>query len=114
MYFNIFNTGTGYNQSMVTSWPMKRLASTWVVPSLSDLTWSEHIKNTTNKASRSLGFLHRNLHIKSLKIKEQAYKSLVRPQLELCHHTTVWDPYHKNHIDKIEKVQRRAARYVHW
>ena len=26
--------------------------------------------------------------------------------------TTVWDPYHKNQIDKIEKVQRRAARYV--
>jgi hypothetical protein len=24
----------------------------------------------------------------------------------------VWDPYHKNQIDKIEKVQRRAARYV--
>jgi hypothetical protein len=42
----------------------------------------------------SLGFLHRNLHIKSRKIKEQAYKSLVRPQLEYA--TTVWDPYHKN------------------
>jgi hypothetical protein len=24
----------------------------------------------------------------------------------------VWDPYHKNQIDKIERVQRRAARYV--
>ena len=97
---------------MVTSWPMKRLASTWVVPSLSDLTWSEHIKNTTNKASRSLGFLHRNLHIKSLKIKEQAYKSLVRPQLQYA--TTVWDPYHKNQIDKIEKVQKKSSMIRHW
>jgi hypothetical protein len=70
------------------------------------LNWSEHINNTTNKASRSLGYLH----IKSRKIKEQAYKSLVRPQLEYA--TTVWDSYHKNQIDKIEKVQRRAARYV--
>jgi hypothetical protein len=75
-----------------------------------NLNWSEHINNTTNKASRSLGFLHRNLHIKSWKIKEQAYKSLVRPQLEYA--TTVWDPYHKKQIDKIEKVQRRAAQYV--
>jgi hypothetical protein len=75
------------------------------------LNWSEHINNITNKASHSLGFLHRNLHIKSRKIKEQAYKSLVRPQLEYA--TTVWDPYHKNQVDKIEKVQRRAARYMY-
>jgi hypothetical protein len=69
-----------------------------------ELNWSEHINITTNKASRSLGFLHRNLHIKSRKIKKnQAYKSLVRPQLEYA--TTVWDPNHKNQIDKIEKVQ---------
>ena len=34
------------------------------------LSWSEHINNITNKASHSLGFLHRNLHIKSRKIKE--------------------------------------------
>jgi hypothetical protein len=101
------NPVNGTTHSMVTSWPMKCLASTWVVPSLS---LSEHISNTTNKASRSLGFLHRNLHIKSRKIKEQAYKSLVRPQLEYA--TTVWDPSHKNQIDKIDKVQRRAAQYV--
>jgi hypothetical protein len=55
-----------------------------------DLNWSEHINNITNKASRSLGFLHRNLHIKSRKIKEQAYKSLVRPQLEFCTSLSVW------------------------
>jgi hypothetical protein len=49
-----------------------------------NLNWSEHINNTTNKASRSLGFLHRNLHIKSREIKEQAYKSLVRPYMAYC------------------------------
>ena len=26
--------------------------------------------------------------------------------------TTVWDPFHKDQIDKIKKVQRRAVRYV--
>ncbi len=75
-----------------------------------DLDWGEHITNITNKASRSLGFLNRNLHVKSRNIKEKAYLSLVRPQLEYA--TTVWDPYHQNQIDKVEKVQRRAARFV--
>ena len=76
----------------------------------SDLDWGEHINNITSKASRSLGFLHRNLHISSKTIKEKAYMTLVRPQMEYA--TTVWDSYHQNQIDKIEKVQRRAARYV--
>lgn len=32
-------------------------------------------------------------------------------------YTTVWDSYQQNHIDKIEKVQQRSARYDtgrHW
>ena len=52
----------------------------------------------------------RNINISSRNIKEKAYKSLVRPQLEYS--ATVWDPFQQGHIDQIEKVQRRAARYV--
>ena len=76
----------------------------------SDLNWGTHISNICKKANQTLGFLHRNLHISSRSIKERAYKSLVRPQLEYS--STVWDPYQQGHIDMIEKVQRRAARYV--
>ena len=39
-----------------------------------------------------------------------AYKSLVRPSVEYA--STVLDPYEQNNIQKIEMVQRRAARYV--
>ena len=43
-------------------------------------------------------------------MKTTAYTSLVRPVLEYV--STVWDPYTKSCIDKMEMVQRRAARYV--
>ena len=35
---------------------------------------------------------------------------MVRPTLEYA--STVWDPYHQTHIQALEGVQRRAARFV--
>ena len=76
----------------------------------SDLKWDSHINNITSKANKTLGFLQRNMNISSTKVKEQAYKSLVRPPLE--YDCSVWDPYTKEGITQLEQVQRRAARYV--
>jgi hypothetical protein len=50
------------------------------------------------------------LNIPSIRIKVQAYTSLVWPLVEYA--STVWNPYTKPEINKIEAVQRRAARYV--
>jgi hypothetical protein len=72
--------------------------------------WSQHIDSITNKANRTLGFLCRNLKISSISIKEQAYKTLVRPLVEYA--SPVWDPHHQTDIRKLECVQRRAARFV--
>ena len=73
------------------------------------LQWDQHIDNVTNKANRTLGFVKRNLKIDSIKIKENAYKALIRPQVEYA--ALIWDPYTDKNINKIEAVQRRAARF---
>jgi hypothetical protein len=75
-----------------------------------DLKWESHINNICGKANKTLGFLRHNLNIGSTSVKEQAYKSLFRPSLEYA--CSVWDPHLKSDINKIEMVQRRAARYV--
>lgn len=41
---------------------------------------------------------------------ERAYFTLVRPLVEYA--STVWDPHTQTDIQKLEMVQRRAARYV--
>jgi hypothetical protein len=46
-----------------------------------NLKWAPHIDQLTKKANKTLGFLRRNLHMCSGKIKETAYKTLVQPLL---------------------------------
>ena len=75
-----------------------------------DLSWKTHVSRITNNAKKSLGFLRRNLKTKSTSLRENAYKAIVRPQLEYA--SPVWDPHTKDDIQKIESVQRRAARWV--
>ena len=72
--------------------------------------WNEHIDNIAMKGNRLLGFLRRNLRIGSKTIKEQAYKMLLRPCLEYA--CTVWDPHTETESYKLERIQRRAARWV--
>ena len=75
----------------------------------SDLTWNDHINQTSSKANRTLGFVMRNLHQCPQDIKVSAYKTLVRPLVEYS--SSVWEPYTKNLTNKLESVQRRAARF---
>ena len=43
----------------------------------SDMKWNCHIDNITSRANRALGFVKRNLRVKSRTLKERAYLSLV-------------------------------------
>ena len=60
--------------------------------------------------NKSLGYLKRNLQISNPEVKSRAYQALVRPKLEYS--CSIWDPYTHDNINKLEMVQRRAARYV--
>ena len=75
-----------------------------------DLSWNTHINNITASENRTLGFVKRNIRTKSKEVRSLAYNSLVRPQVEYA--SSIWSPYTKENINKIEMLQRRAARWV--
>ena len=67
----------------------------------------QHISEIFSKATKTLGFLRRNLAFAPRSNKEVAYKTLVRPKLEYA--APIWSPHSKLQINQIEKVQRTAA-----
>ena len=75
-----------------------------------DYKWSTHINKKTAKASSMLGLLKRNLKYCPPECKKLGYTSLVRSSLEYA--SIIWDPYQQGDIDRLERVQRRAARFI--
>ena len=70
-----------------------------------DLKWSTHISNITKKANSTIGHRLPQTKLTTLSegMQENAYISLVRSVLE--YGATIWDPYQKNDIEKLEKIQ---------
>ena len=75
-----------------------------------NLKWDRHIDNITAKANRTLGFLKQNLRGCRTSARARAYEAIVRPTLEYA--ASIWDPHTTRQVTQIEKVQRRAARFV--
>jgi hypothetical protein len=76
----------------------------------SDITWKHHIGLITGKAQKILNLLRRHLYGCNPDVKKRAFTSLVLSHLEYT--STVWDPYHKQNIQALEKVQRKGARFA--
>ena len=76
----------------------------------STLSWDAHLKDIYKKASFMLSFLERNLQKVPQHIKAQSYNALVRPLLE--YGCCAWDPHTAAHIDRLELIHKRAARFV--
>ena len=76
----------------------------------SELSWSPHIDHITHRANSTLGFLRHNLNRCPSKLKETAYLSLYRYVLEYA--APIWDPFLSKDKNSLERVQRRATRFV--
>ena len=76
----------------------------------SKLSWNHQVDAITKKANSTVAFLRPNTSNCPRQVKAYCYQTYVRPTLE--HASTVWDPTTKQNINKLEMVQRRAARYV--
>ena len=74
------------------------------------MSWSSHVQTISNRSTKALNFIKRNLYNCPPNTKRIAYLTLVRPIMEYA--TSVWDPYYNTDIYKLEKVQRRAARWI--
>ena len=77
----------------------------------SDLSWTQHYNNITAKAYRQLGLIRRTFNSSiSVNAKKLLYISLVRSQLTYC--SQIWRPQLIRDITALEKVQRRATKFV--
>ncbi len=75
----------------------------------SNIKWDVHCKQIAAKATNTLNVLKQNLKSTN-EVRKKAYKSLVRPQVQYA--ASVWCPWLASDKSRIERVQRRAARYV--
>ena len=77
-----------------------------------DLRWDVHCNKTKQKASRTLGLLCRTLSPCKQNVKAKAYQTLVRLRPQLEYASVTWNPYTLVGVNRMEQVQRAAARFV--
>ncbi len=77
----------------------------------SDLTWTMHYQKISSKVYQILGLLRRSF-VFGLPVvcKRKLYTSLVLPHLTYC--SPVWRPFLIKDIKTLEKIQRRATKYI--
>ena len=75
-----------------------------------DLKWSEHVNYITRIASVSLYHIKKVFNSTNIWTLLKLYTTYVRPKLE--YNTSVWSPYLKQNIDKIEKVQENFTKFA--
>lgn len=77
----------------------------------SNFNWEPHVENVCRGALQKLSFLKRKLRNTPPAVKLNAYKALIRPKLEYA--SVIWSPCQQYLIDKIERVQNLALRFIY-
>ena len=76
-----------------------------------NLQWNSQVLAACSKAKRTLGFLRRlTFDTHDQRARKLLYLSLVRSNLAYC--SQVWAPQAVNLILDIERIQRRAAKFI--
>ncbi|CAB4020537.1 Hypothetical predicted protein [Paramuricea clavata] len=77
----------------------------------SNLSWDSHIFSIVSKANKMLGILKRTCPlIRDTKVRRTLYLTLVKSKL--CYATEVWSPANVKLQVALERVQRRATRWI--
>ena len=74
------------------------------------LSWSTHITNITNKATKMLNFNKHHLCKCSADTKATAYLLMIQPVMEYA--CVVWDLHYQTQVLMLENVPRHVARWI--
>ena len=76
-----------------------------------DLKWNKQVQEISSKANKMLGFVKRTAYmIGNQSVRKALYLTLVRSQL--AYGSQVWAPQTVSNILTIERVQRRATKFI--
>ena len=76
-----------------------------------NLSWSTHIDKISNKANNTLGLIKRTCKgFQDVSTLRTLYLAQVRSQLES--YSVVWSPHTSRNISKLERIQRRATKFI--
>ena len=76
----------------------------------SHLCWKDQCENVYRKANSMISFMERIFFRCPRNVKGKCVNALVRPILD--YGCTSWDPYRSYQIEKLELINKRAARFV--
>ncbi len=83
----------------------------WVSGFPMNLTWSKQVLEQCSKANKLLDFINRFTRtIASTSARRTLYLTLVRSQVGYA--TQVWSPQSVDFISRLERVQRRASKFI--
>ena len=74
------------------------------------LLWKNQIDEITTKVSRGIGMLRRMKAYVPQDILRTVYSALIMPHFDYC--SLVWDNCSKYILEKLQKLQNRAARVI--